>query len=190
MPEAPFDPYAVLGVPPEVSDLELRRAYRALVKRHHPDHNGGSPESARRFAEIQSAYAAVLDLRHATLADLRHAAPATGARPSAAPPPPASDPGLDRRIADLERELAARREAERHRMEERATLAGNPAERSAPADRPRRHPTPEELGYYSTDDSLTKIIDDAAEQLGQRLRDGDAKQQFARRLADLFGRDR
>ena len=50
-----------------------------------------------------------------------------------------------------------------------------------------RHP--EELGYYTTDDSFTKIIDDAADELGERLRKSDAKRQFSRRLSDLFGRD-
>ncbi len=175
MPEAPLDPYAVLGVSPEVSDRDLRRAYRALVQRHHPDHNGGSPESTRRFAQIQSAYAAVGELRRQS---------------AGAPTPPAAaaDPGVEARIADLERELALQREAERRRMQERARLAREQAARRvAPADQPRRRPTPEELGYYSTDDSFTKIIDDAAEQLGQRLSGGDAKKQFAQRLSDLFG---
>ena len=55
MTDATIDPYAVLGVDPGVSDIELRRVYRELVKRHHPDHNGGSPESTRRFAQIQNA---------------------------------------------------------------------------------------------------------------------------------------
>jgi curved DNA-binding protein CbpA len=57
------DPYAVLGVTPQVSDDELRRAYRTLIKRHHPDHNGGSPASTVRFAQIQDAYARVAQAR-------------------------------------------------------------------------------------------------------------------------------
>lgn len=31
------DPYAVLGIPPDASDLQLQRAYRQLAKLHHPD---------------------------------------------------------------------------------------------------------------------------------------------------------
>src|SRR6185436_8765507 len=50
------DPYRVLGVSPGASAEELHSAYRRLVKLHHPDRNGGSEESARRFAEIQEAY--------------------------------------------------------------------------------------------------------------------------------------
>jgi curved DNA-binding protein CbpA len=50
------DPYRVLGVSPGASSEELHDAYRRLVKLHHPDRNGGSEESARRFAEIQAAY--------------------------------------------------------------------------------------------------------------------------------------
>src|SRR3954471_16215457 len=50
------DPYRVLGVSAGASSEELHDAYRRLVKLHHPDRNGGSEESARRFAEIQEAY--------------------------------------------------------------------------------------------------------------------------------------
>ena len=55
----PADPYRVLGVPRDVSPEDLHDAYRRLVKLHHPDRNGGSEASARRFAEIQEAYEAV-----------------------------------------------------------------------------------------------------------------------------------
>ncbi|MGO9883725.1 MAG: J domain-containing protein, partial [Solirubrobacteraceae bacterium] len=57
------DPYATLGVSPGASDAELRAAYRRLVQLHHPDHNGGSAESALRFEEVQNAYARVRQLR-------------------------------------------------------------------------------------------------------------------------------
>src|SRR3954451_14572374 len=50
------DPHSVLGVSAGASSEELHDAYRRLVKLHHPDHNGGSEASARRFAEIQEAY--------------------------------------------------------------------------------------------------------------------------------------
>ncbi|MFN9916067.1 MAG: J domain-containing protein, partial [Pirellulaceae bacterium] len=38
----PTDPYQVLGVNPQASHGEIKAAYRALVKRHHPD-AGGDP---------------------------------------------------------------------------------------------------------------------------------------------------
>jgi hypothetical protein len=60
---AAIDPYRTLGVSASVSDGELRRAYRRLVQLHHPDHNGGSVQSAERFALIQEAYVTALKAR-------------------------------------------------------------------------------------------------------------------------------
>jgi curved DNA-binding protein CbpA len=196
MSEAALDPYAVLGVAPDISDIELRRVYRGLVKRHHPDHNGGSAESAHRFAQIQSAYAAIAQRRRGShaAADARAGAGRPRAGSGGSQGAGAVDDPIEDRIASLEREMAAMREAEARRAREQARLAREQAERLAAAQRLRAqnhrvHSTPEELGYYSTDDSFTKIIDDATEQLGERLRRSEAKKQFTRRLSDLFGRD-
>lgn len=173
------DPYAVLGITPEVSDGELRRVYRALVKRHHPDHNGGSQESAARFAQIQEAYARVARARQG----LGPAAAREGRGPAGpAPRAAAEDPGIEKRIADLERELAATRAAERKARPVRPTRAA--ATSGAYGQRPR--PTPQELGYYETDDSLSSIVDDAAAGLGERLK-GARRSELSRRLTDLFG---
>ncbi len=68
----------------------------------------------------------------------------------------------------------------------RQAAAKRAAAAAAAAQAPR--PTDEELGYYKTDDSFTKIIDDATEQLADRVRASDAKRQFTQRLSDLFGR--
>jgi len=191
MSEAAVDPYAVLGVTPDISDIELRRVYRGLVKRHHPDHNGGSAESATRFAQIQNAYAAIAQRR-------RGSGPAPAAEQSSTSQTRPGDPDIESRIASMEREMAAMREAEEQHAREQARLVREQAEKIAAARRAqanqalkdqRLRPTPEELGYYSTDDSFTKIIDDATEQFGERLRKSDAKKQFTRRLSDLFGRD-
>jgi hypothetical protein len=164
------DPYAVLGLTAEVSDGELRRVYRALVKRHHPDHNGGSPESTVRFAQIQDAYAQVARARRAP------------ARSEPTVRAAEQDPGIETRIADLERELAAARAAQR-----KARPAG-PVRQAAPsgARKQPRRATPHELGYYDTDDSITRIIDDAAAGLGDRLKDA-RRSELSRRLTDLFG---
>jgi hypothetical protein len=173
MTEKNGDPYAVLGVAPDVADAELRAAYRRLAQLHHPDHNGGSAESAQRFEAVQVAYAQVLEGRRA------QTAPAPG--PSAAG---AVDPGVEGRIAALERELAAQRQARAREAAARAAQqASDPRVRTGA--RPSRA-TPEELGQYETDDSLTEILSDAETELAKRFAQA-RRHPLARRLTDLFG---
>ena len=50
------DPYKVLGVSPDASDEEIKRAYRKLAKKYHPDLNPGDQEAARKMQEINAAY--------------------------------------------------------------------------------------------------------------------------------------
>lgn len=50
------DPYRVLGVSPGASDDEIKRAYRALAKKYHPDLNPGDKEAARKMQEVNAAY--------------------------------------------------------------------------------------------------------------------------------------
>ena len=50
------DPYKVLGVSPDASDEEIKRAYRRLAKKYHPDLNPGDQEAARRMQEVNTAY--------------------------------------------------------------------------------------------------------------------------------------
>ncbi|MBC7907572.1 MAG: J domain-containing protein [Rhodospirillaceae bacterium] len=49
-------PYDILGVKPSASEDELRKAYRKLAKKHHPDMNPDNKESESRFREISAAY--------------------------------------------------------------------------------------------------------------------------------------
>jgi curved DNA-binding protein CbpA len=157
------DPYKVLGVEPGVSEEELHDAYRRLVKLHHPDRNGGSADSTRRFQEIQQAYERVRTLRAAR----------PRPRPRAAPPP--GDPAVEARMADLEREL---REAQAAR--DRARQAARDAVRDATG-----RPSDEELGYVTTDDSFTKILADVRTEVSDRL--SEARQHPAvRRVAELL----
>ncbi len=51
-----IDYYKVLKVPPNASTAEIKRAYRRLAKKFHPDLHGGSEEATRRFALIVEAY--------------------------------------------------------------------------------------------------------------------------------------
>lgn len=162
MSDTALDAYAVLGVAPGASDAELRLAYRELAKRHHPDHNGGSSESASRFEQIQSAYAVITQLRQLH----GHGADEPGN-------------GVDERIAAIEAELA-RQTAARQAAAASAGAAAR-AEAVARAEAARQEaagaasgqppqPTPEELGHYTTEDSFTKILDDAAEGIAERFK--------------------
>src|ERR1700748_281942 len=93
------DPYKTLGVAASASDAELRAAYRRLVQLHHPDHNGGSEESERRFEEVQDAYAEARRRRAAgaeagASAGVGAGASAgAGARTAGAGSAPSGDPG-------------------------------------------------------------------------------------------------
>jgi len=49
-----MSPYEVLGVPPSATPAEIRRAYLALARRHHPD-AGGSADEMRRLNEAWAA---------------------------------------------------------------------------------------------------------------------------------------
>ena len=55
------DPYKVLGVSPDASDEEIKRAYRRLAKKYHPDLNPGDQEAARRMQEVNAAYEQIKD---------------------------------------------------------------------------------------------------------------------------------
>lgn len=50
------DPYKVLGIGRDASDDEIKRAYRQLAKKYHPDRNPGDAEAARKMQEINAAY--------------------------------------------------------------------------------------------------------------------------------------
>ena len=49
------DPYSVLGVPRTASDDDIRKAFRKLAKKHHPDLNPGDKAAEAKFKEISQA---------------------------------------------------------------------------------------------------------------------------------------
>jgi hypothetical protein len=74
-PDEIVDPYATLQVRPDADPVVIQAAYRALMRRHHPD-RGGSPAMAAR---LNAAYALLRDPR----ARPTPARPAPGAAPRA-----------------------------------------------------------------------------------------------------------
>lgn len=50
------DPYKVLGVSPNASDEEIKKAYRRLAKQYHPDRNPGDVAAAKKMQEVNAAY--------------------------------------------------------------------------------------------------------------------------------------
>ena len=57
------DPYRVLGVSQGASEDEIKKAYRALAKKYHPDVNNGSAEAETRMKEVNEAYSQVMKMR-------------------------------------------------------------------------------------------------------------------------------
>jgi DnaJ-class molecular chaperone len=50
------DPYEVLGVSKKADAAEIKKAFRRLAKRHHPDSNKNDPKAQARFSELNTAY--------------------------------------------------------------------------------------------------------------------------------------
>ena len=54
-----MDPYKVLGISPSATDEEIKKAYRTLTKKYHPDLNPNDPKAAEKYTEINAAYDAI-----------------------------------------------------------------------------------------------------------------------------------
>src|SRR5882672_7186777 len=50
------DYYSVIGVPASATQDEIKKQYRKLAAKHHPDKNPNDPKAAERFKEISEAY--------------------------------------------------------------------------------------------------------------------------------------
>ena len=55
------DYYEVLGVPKDADDAAIKKAYRQLAKKYHPDINPGDKEAEAKFKEASEAYAVLSD---------------------------------------------------------------------------------------------------------------------------------
>ena len=58
-----MDPYKVLGVSPDASDEEIKKAYRKLARQYHPDVNPGDEAAARKMQQINAAYEQIQNMK-------------------------------------------------------------------------------------------------------------------------------
>lgn len=71
-----YDPYAVLGVSRNANDEEIKKAYRSLSRKYHPDANVNNPnkeQAEEKFKEIQQAYQQIMyEKEHGTSGNYGH----------------------------------------------------------------------------------------------------------------------
>lgn len=67
------DPYSVLGLTPDATDEEVKRAYRALAKKYHPDMNPGDAHAAEMMNKINAAYDQIKNPQQRTTTQQRQA---------------------------------------------------------------------------------------------------------------------
>ncbi|MBI5606368.1 MAG: DnaJ domain-containing protein, partial [Deltaproteobacteria bacterium] len=59
MPEKDY--YKTLGVDKKASDAEIKKVYRKLAMKYHPDRNKGDKKAEEKFKELSEAYAVLSD---------------------------------------------------------------------------------------------------------------------------------
>ncbi|HWH11979.1 MAG TPA: J domain-containing protein [Solirubrobacteraceae bacterium] len=147
------DPYAVLGVRPGADQAEIHKAYRAAVRRTHPDAGG----TAAAFEAVQAAYETLRDGRPPPRRSTREQTPGPGRGQTAGP-------GQD--AGDADAPTGGQASGERSRMEEllaESRRLENEARRLAGLP-PRDGDGSPPPGPASAD-SVSAILRDAGEQL-------------------------
>ena len=59
--ETKRDYYQVLGISRDAQESTIKKAYRKLAKKYHPDSNAGDPQAEQKFKEITEAYSVLSD---------------------------------------------------------------------------------------------------------------------------------
>ena len=57
----PRDPYEVLGVPRDADETQIKKAFRKLAVKYHPDKNQGKKDAEEKFKQINEAYEVLSD---------------------------------------------------------------------------------------------------------------------------------
>jgi molecular chaperone DnaJ len=101
MPPTPkHDYYETLGVPKQASADDVRKAYRKLARKYHPDLNPGDKSSEERFRNVQEAYDILSDAKKRQMYDQfgfysENGYPGAGPNPGQGPPPGMDFSGFD-----------------------------------------------------------------------------------------------
>ena len=77
-----MNPYVILGVEPDASPADIKRAYRRLSRRYHPGINPGDRAAGETFARIAEAYEVLIDPQRRRAYDAGRATPAPEPRPA------------------------------------------------------------------------------------------------------------
>src|SRR6266481_1172367 len=78
-----MDLYVILGLPHGATESEIKRAYRRLARRYHPDINPGDRTAEARFRQILEAYETLIDPERRSKYDSGSPVGGAGCRPPA-----------------------------------------------------------------------------------------------------------